>query len=91
MNLKNFWNLLRCMQKAIYSPNNVGHYGLGSSCYTHFTSPIRRYPDTTVHRLLRTYLFDNDMSNNTLRHYQEKLIFVDDHSSVKERAAFKFS
>ena len=79
--------LLRCMQKAVYSPTNVGHFGLGSSCYTHFTSPIRRYPDTTVHRLLRTYLFNHDLSTHTINHYQEKLIFVADHSSAKERAS----
>lgn len=78
--------LLRCMQKAIYSPTNVGHFGLGSSCYTHFTSPIRRYPDTTVHRLLRTYLFNHDLSSHTIHHYEEKLIFVADHSSAMERA-----
>ena len=79
--------LLRCMQKAVYAPTNVGHFGLGSSCYTHFTSPIRRYPDTTVHRLLRTYLFNHDLSSHTINHYQEKLIFVADHSSAKERAS----
>ena len=79
--------LLRSMQKAIYLPQNLGHYGLASKCYTHFTSPIRRYPDTTVHRLLRTYLFNKDMSGETLRHWEQKLIYVADHSSEKERAS----
>lgn len=79
--------LLRNMQKAVYSPQNLGHYGLASKCYTHFTSPIRRYPDTTVHRLLRTYLFNNDMSSETIRHWEEKLIYVADHSSLKERSS----
>ena len=79
--------LLRSMQKAIYQPENIGHYGLASTCYTHFTSPIRRYPDTTVHRLLRTYLFNKDMSGSTIRHWKEKLVYVTDHSSSRERAA----
>ena len=77
--------LLRNMQKAIYLPQNLGHYGLASKCYTHFTSPIRRYPDTTVHRLLRTYLFDDDMSNQTLSKWQEKLVYIAENSSFKER------
>jgi len=73
------------MQKAIYLPQNLGHYGLASKCYTHFTSPIRRYPDTTVHRLLRTYLFNHDISGSTISKWQEKLIYIADHSSIQER------
>ena len=79
--------LLRNMQKAVYMPENLGHYGLASKCYTHFTSPIRRYPDTTVHRLLRTYLFKHDMSSATINHWEEKLVYVSDHSSERERAS----
>ena len=79
--------MLRNMQKAVYLPQNLGHYGLASKCYTHFTSPIRRYPDTTVHRLLRTYLFNKDMSSDTLKHWEEKLIYIADHSSVTERTS----
>jgi ribonuclease R/exosome complex exonuclease DIS3/RRP44 len=47
---------LRCMSKAEYTTENIGHYGLAFSHYTHFTSPIRRYPDVLVHRLLQTFL-----------------------------------
>ena len=79
--------LLRSMQKAVYKPVNLGHFGLASKCYTHFTSPIRRYPDTTVHRLLRTYLFQHKLDDNTISHWEDKLVYVADHSSAKERSS----
>ena len=84
--------LLRCMKKAVYKPENVGHYGLGSKCYTHFTSPIRRFPDTTVHNLLRKYIFnapsDKEL-NKLISYWQENLPALCDHASEKERESIE--
>ena len=79
--------LLRCMQKAIYSTNNIGHYGLGLKNYTHFTSPIRRFPDLMVHQLLKTYLFNNDLNSSTIDFYSQYLIEVAEYSSEREQEA----
>ncbi len=81
--------LLRSMQKAIYDTNNIGHFGIASKCYTHFTSPIRRYPDTTVHRLLHTYLFDNNINNEVINYYERELPFVAEHASNMERRSIE--
>ena len=81
--------MLRSMQKAIYDTTNIGHFGLASKNYTHFTSPIRRYPDTTVHRLLRTYLFQHHTGHDTLEFYANHLPMVAEHSSEKERSAIE--
>ncbi len=81
--------LLRSMQKAVYDSNNIGHFGLASKCYTHFTSPIRRYPDTTVHRLLRTYLFNKTISSETIKYWEQKLTPLAEHASERERAAIE--
>ena len=79
--------LLRSMQKAVYDYKNIGHFGLGSKCYTHFTSPIRRYPDTTVHRLVRKYLFKHELDSDTISYWERKLPVLTAHTSEREQAA----
>ena len=74
--------VLRSMSKACYSVENAGHFGLGLECYTHFTSPIRRYPDLIVHRFLKKYLVGLDYSDET-----EYLLQCADNSSIMERKA----
>ena len=81
--------LLRSMQKAVYSSNNIGHFGLGLKNYTHFTSPIRRFPDTTVHQLLRTYLFNKELDMDTISYYEKYLVDVSNHSSEREQASIE--
>ena len=72
---------LRAMMKAKYSTHNIGHYGLAFDYYTHFTSPIRRYPDTMVHRLLTRYQGGGRSANQ--EHYEE----LCEHSSEMEQTA----
>jgi ribonuclease R len=79
--------LLRSMRKAVYSKDNIGHFGLASRAYTHFTSPIRRFPDLQVHRLLKKYLIENDLSMTTIHTLDNKLVEIADHSSEREYAA----
>ena len=79
--------LLRSMQKAVYDNVNIGHFGLASKFYTHFTSPIRRFPDLTVHRLLRMYLFNHNIDNQVIDYYNSTLPDVAKHSSEREMAA----
>ena len=79
--------LLRSMQKAEYSPNNIGHFGLASKMYCHFTSPIRRYPDLTVHRSIKKCLLNENVTAEIVNDWQKKLPEMAEHSSLKERAS----
>ena len=78
---------LRSMQQARYSAENVGHFGLASKFYTHFTSPIRRYPDLVVHRLLKETLGNRTMSPARLENWSERMPEIAAHSSMRERVA----
>lgn len=73
--------LLRSMAKAEYSPKNIGHFGLGFNHYSHFTSPIRRYPDVITHRLLKKY------ADNKKSYTFKQLLEYGEHCSERERAA----
>lgn len=79
--------LLRLMAKAKYDVYNIGHYGLASNCYTHFTSPIRRYPDLLVHRLLKKYLIDGEVDIESQKYNHNIISLAAVQSSKKERDA----
>jgi len=79
--------LLRSLKQARYSPENIGHFGLASRCYTHFTSPIRRYPDLVVHRILKEVIHDGKVSKKKRRYLEEMLPDIATQSSRAERIA----
>jgi ribonuclease R len=79
--------MLRSMKQARYDAESLGHYGLSTDFYTHFTSPIRRYPDLIVHRLIRTYLINGQLDNETQEKWAEQLPEIAEHASNMERRA----
>lgn len=76
---------IRSQAKAVYSDINIGHFGLGSKCYSHFTSPIRRYPDLILHRLLKDYNYN--YSDRIISERKEQLPIECEHCSIREQEA----
>ena len=79
--------VLRSLPQAQYSAVNEGHFGLASACYCHFTSPIRRYPDLVVHRILKQQLAPGGLKREKITSLQARLPEIAQHSSERERAA----
>lgn len=85
--------IIRTMAKAIYSVKNIGHYGLAFKYYTHFTSPIRRYPDIVVHRILEANINGQNIPSDQLKKYQEISLETSERekeAAEAERASIKY-
>lgn len=81
--------MLRSMKQARYSTKNIGHFGLAFKHYAHFTSPIRRYPDLVVHRILKESMEDEGLTEKKISDINESLPVVADHTSQRERVAME--
>jgi len=79
--------MLRSLKQARYDEQNLGHFGLAAQYYTHFTSPIRRYPDLIVHRMIRKVLLDGPISEEDAAKWRQKMPEVAEHASIRERIA----
>lgn len=79
--------LLRSMKLAVYSEVRERHFGLASKYYSHFTSPIRRYPDLVIHRIIREVLKNGQLSNKRIKKLKKNLPYIAEHSSNRERLA----
>ncbi len=78
--------MLRTMKQARYAPTNFGHFGLAAKYYTHFTSPIRRYPDLMIHRIISEMLF-NKLTEDRIKKLNKRLVEISQQSSMRERIA----
>lgn len=78
--------MLRTMKQAKYTPNNLGHFGLAAKYYTHFTSPIRRYPDLTIHRIISEMLYEK-LNDERIKKLNNRTPEIAQQSSIRERVA----
>lgn len=81
--------LLRAMQKAKYDKNPIGHFGLAARYYSHFTSPIRRYPDLILHRIIKELVLGENNTLNNYNYYEKNLEEMSKHTSKQERVAIE--
>ncbi|HOA39890.1 MAG: ribonuclease R [Halanaerobiales bacterium] len=81
--------LLRSMKKAVYAPSNIGHFGLAIDFYSHFTAPIRRYPDLMIHRIIKESLTMGVLPEKRIIGLEKRLPHIAEHCSLQERRAME--